>query len=253
MSGMITTLLMVGLMVGGAYVLISPERRCEFLGLCGQEAAAVVAETPATETAVVAETPDTTGDSKGCCECKMQGSTVKCLRNNTGSWFNPPPGTGGSNDQDVQLSLDECNKGCGDPTGTGLADPSKPATKQTKVATGSAGNPGSTTKGVQNKNNSVTGSGQKINPPAKTSTGAANPYKSYVNANPKGYKPGGGTYYANAFLASNDDRYIYYPNDVQSYYTGPEYLEYRVTRPVRTRKRPPHYVRGNILYTYVIT
>jgi hypothetical protein len=249
MSGMITTLLMVGLLVGGAYVLISSERRCEFLGLCGQDTTTETTgggeEAAATAPAPVPVTlppPTLTGASKGCCKCEMQGSSVKCIKNNTGAWFNPPPGTGGSNDQDVQLSLDECNKGCGssssssssskndpDPKGTGLADQSKPATKQKKVATGSAGNPGSTTKGVQNKNSSVVGSGQKISD--------ANIKKAWAGA---------------AFL-TNDDRYTYYPNDVQSYYAAPaEYLEYKIVRPIRTKKRPLHYVRGNILYTYVV-
>ena len=42
----------------------------------------------------------------------MQGDRVKCRRHG-GAWFNPPAGAGGSNDQSVELSLEECNKGCG--------------------------------------------------------------------------------------------------------------------------------------------
>jgi hypothetical protein len=185
------------LLLGGAIYVFS--KRCELLGICGSTPAdsGVIPEASAATEEVVTDTntpvtPDTTSASKaGCCECGMQGDRVKC-RQNGGAWFNPPAGEGGSNDQSVALSLQECLKSCSGGSGTGSSSSSK---NSTTAKTGSQGNPGSTTKGVQNKNNSVTGSGQKINPPAKTSSGAPNPYKSYVNANPKGYKPGGGTYY----------------------------------------------------------
>jgi hypothetical protein len=211
MSSIINALLVVGLLFGGVVLF---QNRCSILGLCGEGLFGTASAAPAAtgETVInnylndpesTENTGTQTGGKSGCCTCEMQGDRVKCHRGDN-AWFNPPAGPDGSNDQDVNLSLKECNKGCGGNTipNNGTEDDSKPATQQKKVATGSAGNPGSDTKGVQNKNNSVTGSGQKINPPKTTSTGKPNPYASYVNANPGGYKPGGGTYFAQAYFNS---------------------------------------------------
>ena len=109
------------LLLGGAIFVVS--KRCELLGLCG-ETGDIVPEASAEEVPGNVdesasnrdENGNWAGGNKSCCECAMQGDRVKCRRHG-GEWFNPPAGPGGSNDQSVELSLEECNKGCGT-TGT---------------------------------------------------------------------------------------------------------------------------------------
>ncbi len=211
MSSIINALLVVGLLFGGVVLF---QNRCSILGLCGEglfgtASAASAAPAPTTTGDTITNIYDTDGDGNtepqndniagndaveatvGCCHCKFVGDRVKCEVNGDGSWFNPPAGSNGSNDQNVGWSAQDCyaSKCKGTTTST-------TPQKSTTAKTGSQGNPGSEKKGVQNKNNSVVGSGQKINPPKTTSSGKPNPYASYVNANPGGYKPGGGTYFA---------------------------------------------------------
>ena len=211
MSSIINALLVVGLLFGGVVLI---QNRCSILGLSGEglfgtaSAASappvtvnVEAPIPVTEDGIEINDANQQSGATGsestykCCHCKHMDGRVKCERNGDGKWFNPPAGSSGSNDQDLTASANECSKGCGGSTTT-------PSTNSTRVKVGSDGNPGSDKVGVQNKNNSVTGSGQKINPPKTTSTGKPNPYASYVNANPGGYKPGGGSYFAQAYYNS---------------------------------------------------
>jgi len=267
MSGLLTTLIMVGVLVGGAYVMISPERRCEYLGLCGQEA---VAAAPVEE--AVAETPDEpsqTGGSKGCCQCEMKGDRVKCLRNNTGDWFNPPAGEGGSNDSDVNLSLVECNKGCG---GTNV-DP-KANSDNDKNDDGSRDNSPTSDEDIKNynsrptlaqnpkTNNYRTVTASKPNtfvksPQTTTSSGKVIAAKddpqwakmrtSIAQAKAK---------FANAFM-TGDGRYAYYPNmddfdkvplnEASSNFS--EIITYKIDRPPKAKKQAPYYVRGNRVYS----
>lgn len=106
------------LLLGGAVFVIA--KRCELLGMCGETPAdsgdISAEEVPAEESTTTSPVSDTppSGNAKksGCCVCQMQGDRVKCHRGDA-QWFNPPAGEGGSNDQSVELSLQECNKGCG--------------------------------------------------------------------------------------------------------------------------------------------
>ena len=115
------------LLLGGAIFVVS--KRCELLGMCGDTGgdSGIVPEAAAEEVPTTTESADTspagasgTTDVKrtGCCTCGMQGDRVKCHRGD-GVWFNPPAGSGGSNDQSVELSLAECNKGCGSSSTSG--------------------------------------------------------------------------------------------------------------------------------------
>ena len=107
------------LLLGG--VIFVAAKRCELLGLCGETEgdsgvfpeAEATTETTEESPSPVSDTP-ASGNAKksGCCTCQMQGDRVKCHRGDA-QWFNPPAGEGGSNDQSVELSLKECNKGCG--------------------------------------------------------------------------------------------------------------------------------------------
>lgn len=210
MSSIINALLVVGLLFGGVVLL---QNRCSILGLCGDGlfGSANAAPVGGGET-ITNNYYDANGDGNtdpqtdniagndateatvGCCHCKFVGDRVKCEVNGDGSWFNPPAGSNGSNDQNVGWSAQDCyaSKCKGGSTST--------SQKSTTAKTGSQGNPGSDKVGVKNKNNDVVGSGQKINPPKTTSSGAPNPYASYVNANPGGYKPGGGSYFTQAYF-----------------------------------------------------
>ena len=189
------------LLLGGAIYVFS--KRCELLGVCGDTAADSGTTTTTDASAEpVAATPEEVGkaanpgmsQSRGCCECKMVGDRVKCQKNGDGNWFNPPAGEGGSNDQDIGLSLIECYKGCGSssttkskPTGNN----SNPSANKPK--TGNLGEKGTTYAKGGSK-------GSVVKP--KAGSGAAQ----YFNANPKGYKPGGGTYYTRSFFV--DPNYV---------------------------------------------
>lgn len=108
------------LLLGGAVFVVA--KRCELLGMCGETTpdSGSTEEISAEETPVTEESPSPVSDTpasgnakkSGCCVCQMQGDRVKCHRGDA-QWFNPPAGEGGSNDQSVELSLKECNKGCG--------------------------------------------------------------------------------------------------------------------------------------------
>lgn len=110
------------LLLGG--VIFVAAKRCELLGLCGETSpdSGDLDTTNMTGDEILDEvnagniTPVPggvkTGGTKGCCTCEMQGDRVKCHRGDS-QWFNPPAGPDGSNDQSIELSLKECNKGCG--------------------------------------------------------------------------------------------------------------------------------------------
>lgn len=205
MSSIINALLVVGGLLG---VVIVFQNRCSWLQLCGDSLFPSASATPATTTTPTTTTnnyynedgtvngqavsPDMTS-SRGCCECKMMGDRVKCQKNGDGNWFNPPAGPDGSNDQSIDLSLLECYKTCGSSSSSSSSSKSsmpsngsKESSKQNKPSTGNLGDKGTTyAKGGS--------SGSVVKP--KAGTGAAD----YFNANPKGYKPGGGTYFAHAY------------------------------------------------------
>lgn len=220
MSSIINALLVVGGLLG---VVIVFQNRCSWLGLCGDSLfPSASATTPTTTTTPVvtsggvdetASNLDANGNwngntSAGCCVCEMQGDRIKCQRHGNGVWFNPPAGEDGSNDQSVELSLKECNKGCGSNI-TSETDRDKGKIEAVVCPSGYAsvngkcqkisGKGGNTSGGSKSspapapKKSSVTGSGQKIKP--QTGSG----YDTYFNANPGGYKPGGGTYFAHAY------------------------------------------------------
>ncbi len=236
MSSLITTLLVVGLLVGGAYVLINPERRCNYLGICGG------AGTTATGGGGGAVSgADTTASTSGCCTCEKRDGTMKCKVNDdviidepgqTTGWFdifmpkelqNLPNAIEVA--QDACDTAGECYEGADDGGGSSnggggggsgsskkgktISSGTRNSTKSTTAKTGSQGNPGAEKKGVKNKNSSVVGSGQKIS---------------------SSFKFGG---FANAYL-TGDGRYAYYPT-ASSNYTG--------------YKRYPYYVRGNRIYS----
>ena len=224
MSGILNTLLTVGLLVGA---VIAFQHRCDWFQFCGQDlfapasaAEAVPVDEVIPEEGTTGGTDETSsnlnsqgnwagGSSKGCCVCQMQGDRVKCQRHG-GQWFNPPAGSGGSNDQSIELSLEECNKGCGS-TGTSPTDREKNEVKAVKCAAGYSSVNGKCVKLGANRTkgggDSGGGGGSRMSPrPATTTRTSSTPQKispkpgtstpRYFNANPKGYKPGGGTYYA---------------------------------------------------------
>lgn len=203
-SSIINGLLVVGLLIGGVVVF---QNRCSILGLCGDLFGSAAAQTATPATGSTGETVNNYYNADGtvngqaanpgltmstkCCECKMVGDRVKCQKNGDGNWFNPPAGPDGSNDQSVDLSLLECQKTCGGtttttPKTTMPSNGSKESSQQNKPKTGNLGDKGTTyAKGGS--------TGSVVKP--KPNTGAAD----YFNANPKGYKPGGGTYFAHAY------------------------------------------------------
>lgn len=223
------------LLLGGAIFVVS--KRCELLGLCGETggSSGIFGEASAEPTSGgVDETASNLNEQgnfnknsgAGCCVCEMQGDRVKCQRHG-GAWFNPPAGSGGSNDQSVELSLEECNKGCGSnassptdrektevgsvrcPTGYNSVNGKCQKITQASSGTGKATGQNANTAKKSTPKSSVTGSGQQIKPKPGTSTA------NYFNANPKGYKPGGGTYYT------------YYPIRrpvYRSYFVDPNYV-----------------------------
>lgn len=121
-SSIINALLLVG---GLGFAVIAFQNRCTWFGLCGDGLFGSANAAPVGD--IVTNVYDSEGNlnpaedgvfgndavsgSSGCCTCEMQGEKVKCHRGD-GEWFNPPAGEGGSNDTDVGLSLQECNKGC---------------------------------------------------------------------------------------------------------------------------------------------
>jgi hypothetical protein len=257
MSGVITTLLMVGLLVGGAYVLINPERRCTYLGICGAGAAGAPGAAGASDTGGGGG-----ASSSGCCTCEKRDGTMKCKVNDdviiddpgqTSGWFdiympkelqNLPNAI-----EEAQKACDaggECYEGADDSSddnnndnnndddndnngksksskGKTISSGTRKSSKSTTAKTGSQGNPGANKKGVKNKNSSVTGSGQKIS--------SAKIKKAWAGA---------------AFL-TGDGRYVYYPTTevATSNYTTKYYTKYQLSRP----SSPPYYVRGNKVYS----
>ena len=141
------------LLLGGAIFVAA--KRCELLGICGEtdgssgifgEASAAEETVPAEgETGGVDETASNLneqgnwagGSSKGCCVCQMQGDKVKCQRHG-GAWFNPPAGSGGSNDQSIELSLQECNKDCGTSATPNRSEREKTEVKSVRCPSGYA-------------------------------------------------------------------------------------------------------------------
>lgn len=202
-SAIINGILVIGLL-GVAF--IGFQNRCTWFGLCGNLFGSASATPAPVDTGAVtnnyynddgtvngpAVNPGLTM-SGNCCECKMVGDRVKCQKNGDGNWFNPPAGPDGSNDQSVDLSLLECRKTCGTTTTTTTpakstmpSNGSAESSKQNKPKTGNLGDKGTTyAKGGS--------SGSVVKP--KAGTGAAD----YFNANPGGYKPGGGTYFAQSY------------------------------------------------------
>lgn len=228
MSGLLTTLLIGGLIIGGAVVLINPDNRCNYLGLCGQTAAAepVLETTTGTIEAPVAEDTssgdsgpgDGTRKSRGCCVCEMQGDRVKCQKSGTGVWFNPPAGSGGSNDKDLDLSLDECNKGgCSGNTSTGSGIK---ATGSVKAGAGAGGNKSSSGGGSsgggggggsKSTGGAGSGSGVKTGASVKRGSTSSRPRSSGAGSG-AGVRTG-----VSLYTMSNDGHYYQMP---QSYYTG---------------------------------
>jgi hypothetical protein len=235
------------LLLGGAIFVVA--KRCELLGLCGETApdSGTTTDDSGVTSGGVDETASNLdeqgnwagGSTKGCCVCEMQGDRVKCSKHG-GAWYNPPAGPDGSNDQSVELSLKECNKTCGS-SSTSLTDREKGEVGTVRCPSGqssvngrcvsssslSKGGGSSSSGGSKQspkpapKKSSVTGSGQPIKP--KPGTG----YADYFNANPKGYKPGGGTYYTYYPYPQQRPRY-YRSYFVDPYYVRPFNLYHRI-------------------------
>lgn len=214
------------LLLGGAIFVVS--KRCELLGLCGETGGSSGDTAAATDDAGVTsggvdETASNLneqgnwagGSSKGCCVCEMQGDRVKCQRHG-GAWFNPPAGEGGSNDQSVELSLAECNKGCGT-TGSDKRTSNQQDVQEVKCPAGQVSTGGRcvTPSSNRTKGGGSSSSGSRLSPRTTTTTRSTSPRTgnlgekgtvyvkptpkaigsaSYLNRNPS-YKPGGGSYY----------------------------------------------------------
>lgn len=185
MSAVINILLVVGV-VGIA--IIGFQNRCEWFQLCNDGlglGSASAAPTGDTTNNYYNDDGTVNGEvanpgisqSRGCCECKMVGDRVKCQKNGDGNWFNPPAGEGGSNDQDIGLSLIECYKTCSGSTTT--------ATKSSSSGSSKMPSNGSKESSVQNKpkTGNLGDKGTKYVKPTVKATGSA----SYLNNTaPKG-------------------------------------------------------------------
>jgi hypothetical protein len=112
------------LLLGGAIFVVA--KRCELLGLCGETGgdSGILDTSEMTGDEILDQvdagniTPvpggKLTGGKKGCCTCEArgEGGKIHCHRGDN-NWFNPPAGSGGSNDFDMNLALAACNEGCG--------------------------------------------------------------------------------------------------------------------------------------------
>jgi hypothetical protein len=206
------------LLLGGAIFVVS--KRCELLGLCGETGgdSGVFPEASATEevpteeetTSPVSDTPPSGNAKKsGCCTCQMQGDRVKCHRGDA-QWFNPPAGPDGSNDQSVELSLKECNKGCG---GSSINKGQGSTTGAGARASGSASIP---SKPRLNASGSV-GSGAGAGGTRRTSSSSSSKPRSSGSSS-----LGGG-----ARVNAGASFYAYYPYPrpmYRSYFVDPNYV-----------------------------
>lgn len=211
------------LLLGGAIFVVA--KRCELLGLCG-DTAPDSGDTGTTDDSGVtsggvdetASNLDSQGNwaggssSKGCCVCEMQGDRVKCQRHG-GAWFNPPAGPDGSNDQSVELSLKECNKGCGSNI-TSPTDREKNEVQGVRCASGYSSVNGKCVKLGSNrtKGGAVgTSSSSRISPAKPRSSGSS----------------GGGGAGAGAGVRAGASFYAYYPYPrryYRSYFVDPNYV-----------------------------
>jgi hypothetical protein len=212
------------LLLGGAIFVFS--KRCELLGLCGEvggSSGTTSTEPTSGGTDETASNLDENGNfdtssGAGCCVCEMQGDRVKCQKHG-GEWYNPPAGPDGSNDQSVELSLKECNKTCGS-NSTSPTDREKTEQKGVVCPSGQASVNGKcvSTSGRSKGGSSGSSSGSRMSPrtstPKSSVTGSGQPIrpkgaaKTYFDANPRGYKPGGGSYYVRARSYFVDPYYV---------------------------------------------
>jgi hypothetical protein len=198
------------LLLGGAIFIVS--KRCELLGLCGETGGdvtpeAAAEETPTEETVSPVSDTSPSGNAKksGCCTCQMQGDRVKCHRGDA-QWFNPPAGSGGSNDQSVELSLEECNKGCG---GSSINKGQGSTTGAGARASGSASIP----KKPRLSASGSVGSGAGAGGTRRTSS------SSKPRSSGSGSSLGGG-----ARVNAGASFYAYYPRRMRSYFVDPYYV-----------------------------
>ena len=215
MSGILNTLLTVGVLVFG---VVAFQHRCDWFQFCGDlgPAPAAAAEVPVVVDeagSVVAAGSDETASNldengnfdrssgAGCCVCAMQGDRVKCQKHG-GAWYNPPALNGQSNDQSVELSLQACNATCGS-SSTSPADREKTEVKGVKCPSGYSSVNGKCVKLGANRSKGGGIGGSKMSPkpapkptPQKITPKKGSGYDTYFKANRKGYKPGGGSYYA---------------------------------------------------------
>lgn len=239
MSGILNALLTIGVLVGGVILF---QHRCDWLQFCGPiggipAAAAETVEVAGEEVPVATEetvTNAATSQSGGCCKCEMQGDRVKCMRNNDGIWFNPPAGAGGSNDQSVELSLQECNTAC-NVSGTPNASEREATETKTVVCPAGQGSVNGKCQVVSGKGG--TGGGSKSSP--KPAPKQSNTPKTgnlgekgtvYVAPKPKAtgsasYLNKGGTYKPGTILKA---KYAYSPDQMaQAYFAQSGLRPYR--------------------------
>lgn len=196
------------LLLGGAIYVFS--KRCELLGLCGDIGGSSGDTSSGTDVAGNTDESASNLDANGnfdtssgasCCHCEMQGDRVKCQKHG-GAWYNPPALNGVSNDQSVELSLAACNATCGS-NSTSQTDRDKNAVKGVKCAAGYSSVNGKCVKlGPNRTKGGAPSGGSRLSPkpaakstPQKITPKPGSGYDTYFKANPKGYKPGGGTYY----------------------------------------------------------
>ena len=211
------------LLLGGAIFVVS--KRCELLGICGDVFADsgdtsiddFVTDDSSSDDSSSSDSSGTgasgTTDVKrsGCCTCGMQGDRVKCHRGD-GAWFNPPAGSGGSNDQDVDLSLEECKKGC---SGSSSSSSGSSSSKSSTGARANVrGNASVSTPRLQASGNARAGAGAGgSRTPSRSST---------TTKRPSSARPGGAVVKAGASF------YGYRSYFVDPYYVRPFTLYHRI-------------------------